>query len=194
MSPKCIIIKTQSKDFFNLLTFKLHEIKNIRFLSLKINGFYTTVVKCHNYYDSKSVFNENQLYGSYIFLYSIISIIISELLIICFEHSISKRIIYSSKDEKININKLSNISALLLDEYSPFEFSKLLHKKRKNYILESLFANFRKRNYIYTDFFLDFSSPMYIQELKDVIDASIQILNNKQLYEYMMNLIFQNKS
>ena len=77
MSPKCIIIKSQSNDFFNILIYKLKKLKNVRFFSIKVNGFYTIVIKCHTYYDKRSTLDETKLYGSYIFLYSIISIVIN---------------------------------------------------------------------------------------------------------------------
>ena len=194
MNPKCIIIKTQSKDFFNAFLYKLKELRNIRFTGIKINGFYTIIIKCHTYYNKNDIFDETKLYGSYIFLYSIISIILSELLIIYYEHSVSKRIIYTKKDKRINLNKLSNISSLLLDEHSPLEFSKLLFKKRKNFLLNSSIKNFRKRNYIFTDNFIDFCAKEYLNELEELIDTSIEILKNKTLYDYMMNLISQNNS
>lgn len=194
MSPKCIIIKSQSKELYNALVYKLNEIKNIRFFQIKINGFYTIVIKCYNYYNHNNYFDKNKLYGSYIFLYSIISIILSELLIRYYEHSISRRIINSNQYKNSNLQKLSTISSLLLDENSPFEFSALLFNKRKRLLLNALFQNFRKRNFIFTDYFIDFSAKYYIYELKKIFDASIEILENKSLYDYMMNFIFQSKS
>lgn len=194
MNPKCIIIKTTSKEFYIALTHKLKEFKNIRFSNLKINGFYTVIIKCHNYYDENNQAYENALYGSYTFLYSIISIILSELLLTHFENSISKRIVVSQKFKHNNINtkKLSTISSLLLDNDSPFEFSKILYSKRRKIILNTTLENFRKHNFIFIDHFLDFSSKEYINELNDIIDVSMQILENKSLYNYMMNYIFQN--
>lgn len=194
MNPKCIIIKTQSKDFFNAILYKLKEFNNIRFFHFKLNGFYTLTIKCHTYYNKMNIMDKTKLYGSYIFLYSIISIILSELLMIYYEPSVSKRIIVSKKNNQINLHKLSTISSLLLDENSPFEFSKPLFKKRKNFILISVLKNFRIRNYIFIDYFLDFCAKEYIKELEEIIDTSIEILNNKILYDYMMNYIFQNNS
>lgn len=213
MITKCIILKTQSKEFNNILLYKLNEFKSIRYFTFKINGFYTTVIKCFDYYSSRSLtykfknklykmnilgsstlekYNEVALYGSYIFLYSIVSIILSELFILYFEHSITKRIIASQKEMKVNLEKLSSISSLLLDEHSPFEFSETLYKRRKNCILNETLKNFRKCNYIFIDYFLDFFAKDYIYELEKIINASIEILNNKPLYNYMMNFIFQN--
>ncbi|MBO5141947.1 MAG: hypothetical protein J6C46_02930 [Clostridia bacterium] len=194
MNPKCIIIKSQSKDFANALIYKLNEVENLRFFSFKLNGFFTIVIKCQNYYNSKIKLKEKTLYGSYIFVYSVLSIILSDLFISHYEHSISKRIILSRYKAKINSNKFSNISALLLDENSPFEFSKILFLKRKKYILDSLLHNFRKCNYIFSDYFIDFSSKKYIEELNKIIDVSTEILNNKHLYDYIMNFIFKNET
>ena len=112
MNPKCITIKTQSKDFYNALIYKLNEIKNIRFASIKLNGFYSVIIKCHTYYNRVSRLNETKLYGSYIFLYSIVSIILSELLICYYENSISKRIINQTQFTNVKIHKLSNIPQL----------------------------------------------------------------------------------
>lgn len=191
MNPRCIILKTRSVEFLNAFIYKLKEIKNIRFFDFKINGWYTVVIKCHNYYNRKNILTASKLYGSYIFLYSIISIIISELLIAYYEHSISRRIIHIKKEKKLDIHKLSNISSLLLDEYSPFDFSRILYKKRKNILLENILKNFRKRNYIYIDNFIDFFAKDYSNELAKIIDVAIEILFNKSLYDYMMNFIFK---
>ena len=194
MNPKSIIIKTQSKDFHNALIYKLKEFKNIRFTSIKLNGFYIVIIKCHTYYNRESTLDETKLYGSYIFLYSIVSIILSELLICYHENSISKRIINKTQFTSVKIHKLSSISSLLLDEHSPFDFSEILYKKRKNILLNTLLHSFRKRNFIFTDYFIDFFAKEYLQELKRIIDVSIEILENKQLYDYMMNFVFKNKS
>lgn len=190
MNPKCIIIKTQSKELFDALIYKIEEATNIRFWKFKINGFYTITIKCINYYKKTFSIDKNKLYGNYIFLYSLVSIILSELFISEYEPLISRRIILSKKHNTSNLYKLCNISALLLDENSPFEFSKTLYRKRKCFLLDSILKNFRKRNYIYTDNFIDFFAKKYLCELEKVIAASFEILNNKPLYEYMMKFVF----
>lgn len=192
MNSKCIIIKTQAKELFDTLIYKLNELKSIRFWHFKINGFYTITIKCINYYGKDIIFDESKLYGSYIFLYSLVSIILSELFITNYEELISKRIIASFKNKKLDLHKLSSISSLLLDESSPFEFSRILYKKRKRVLLDAILRNFRKRNFIYTDNFVDLLAKDYIFELKKIISASIEILDNKSLYDYMMNFIFAN--
>lgn len=206
MSSKCIIIKSQSKDFFNALIYKIKEIKNIRFFTFHINGFYTLVIKCHNYYNSNSVLDDSKLYGSYIFLYSLVSIILSELFLSYYEHIVSTRIIsakckinkkhrdlrsFTDSKSELDFNKLSSISSLLLDENSPLEFSNVLYKKRKSLLLDSILKNFRNKNYIYADYFIDFNSPNYIKELDKIINTSIEILGNKPLYNYVMQFIFK---
>ena len=192
MRPKCIIIKTQSKNTFNALAYKLAELENIRFWKFKFNGFYTITIKCFNYYKTNISLNDSKLYGSYIFLYSIVSIILTELFLTYYEELISRRIIITNNDKNIDFSKLSNISSLLLDEHSPFEFSKILYRRRKCFLLDNILKNFRKRNYIYTDYFIDFFAKDYIFELKKIINASIEILHNKPLYDYMINFIFAN--
>lgn len=192
MKPKCIILKTQSKEFLDAFIYKLNEFKTIRFFSIKMNGFYTVVIKCHNYYHYFGFQNKSNVCASYIFLYSVISIILSDLFLTYYEHLVSRRMIAAKKNMNLNLNKLSSISSLLLDEHSPFELSETLYKRRKNLLLETLLKNFRKCNYIYTDYFVDFFAKSYIEELEKIIDASIEILNNKFLYHYMMTFVFQN--
>ena len=190
MNPKCIILKTQSRNIFDAIAYKLTELHNIRFWKFKFNGFYTITIKCFNYYEKNKISDNYNLYGSYIFLYSIVSIILSELFLTYYEDLISRRIITAKTHKSMNFSKLSNISSLLLDEHSPLEFSKILYKKRKCFLLDNILKNFRKRNYIYTDYFIDFFAKDYILELTKVINASIEIINNKPLYDYMMTFIF----
>jgi len=190
MNPKCIIIKTQSRNVFEAFAYKLDELHNIRFWKFKYNGFYTITIKCFNYYEKNKISDTSNLYGSYIFLYSIVSIILSELFLTYYEDLVSRRIIVAKKTKNINFSKLSSISSLLLDEHSPFEFSKILYRRRKCFLLDNILKNFRKRNYIYIDYFIDFFAKDYIFELKKVIEASIEIIDNKPLYDYMMSFIF----
>jgi len=190
MNPKCIIIKTQSNELFNALIYKLKELKSIRFFYKKINCFYTIIIKCHNYYNPHSKLEKNKLYGSYIFLYSIISIILAELFILYYENTISKRIIFFKKNKNINLDKLSCITSLLLDKNSPFDFSKELFYTRKKILIDTLLENFRKCNFLYTDFFIDFFAKNYITELEAIINTSLIILKNDILYNYMMQFIF----
>ena len=178
MKPRCVIIKTQSLDFFTALLFKIKEIENLRFFNFKINGLYTIVIKCHNYYNKQNTHASIDLYGNYIFIYSVLSIIISELLISYYEHSVSRLIIHKKKLQNINISKLSNISSLLLDKDSPIELSKKLYNKRKNSLISSLFKNFRKQNYIYIDNYIIFTAKDYLKELESLIDKAIEILLN----------------
>lgn len=191
MQPRYILIKSQNLSLIQTLIFQIKEIKHIRFFHFKLNGFYTLTIKCHNYYNSQKTYDDNQLYGSYVFLYSLLSIMLSDLLIIHYEHNLANRLL---KPKKLNISqltKISNISALLLDENSPLELSEILYKRRKNNLLDALFQNFRKRNFIFLDYFLDFNAPKYREQVLKIIDASIEILENKTLYNYVMNFIFQ---
>ena len=189
MNPKYILIKSQNPILIQTLLFHLKELKQVRFFYFKYNGFYTITIKCHNYYNSKDILNENKLYGNYTFLYSLISIILSDLLIEYYEHDIVRRLLQKHKIQKKELSKLSNISSLLLDKNSPFEFSNLLYTKRKNHLLNALFQNFRKRNFIFLDYFLDFNAEIYKKQLQEILEASLEIIENKSLYQYLMQFI-----
>lgn len=191
MKPRYILIKTQNSNLIKTLIFQIQEIKHIRFFHFKTNGFYTLTIKCHNYYNPEEIFTDNQLYGSYIFLYSLISMLLSDLLIFYYEHDLTNHLLKPKHLNIKDLSKISNISALLLDQNSPLELSEVLYKRRKNYLLDDLFQNFRKRNFIFLDYFLDFNAPKYKEEISKIIEASVEILENKTLYHYMMNFIFQ---
>lgn len=190
MNPRAILIKSQNKEFIHTLLFKLKEMKQIRFFHFKCNGFYTITIQCYNYYDRELIFHENQLYGNYIFLYSILSILLSDLLLLHYEHRITHRMLHLKDFTPKELSKLSSISALLLDEESPFEFSKVLYTKRKQIVLTTLLHHFRKHNYIFVDHFLDFNAGDYKTELSKIIEASLEILKDNALYHYMMRFIF----
>lgn len=191
MNPRCFMIKSQNKEFMQALQFQLQEVKQIRFFSFKMNGFYTITVQCYNYYNQQAIFQKDKLYGSYIFLYSIVSIMLSDLFLLHYEPLVSHRFLSAWKDEDVDWSKLASITSLLLDENSPFDFARLLYQKRKRFLLDSILENFRKRNYLFVDYFLDFSSPDYREELRNITEASLAILENKSLYYYMMQFIFQ---
>ncbi len=191
MCPKCIIIKSLSKEFHDSFLYKLKEFHNIRFFHAKINGLYTVVIKCHTYYQKDSKYTDQKIYGNYIFLYSMVSIILVELLLTYYEQGVSKRIICSHAKNIKNIHKLSCLSALLLDENSPFEFSKNLYQRRSRCLLDAILLHFRKKNFIYTDHFIDFSAPVYLAEMEKIIAISNEILENKSLYNSIMGFIFQ---
>jgi len=191
MKPRYILIKSQNPEFIHALLFQIKEFKQIRFFYFKLNGFYTITIQCHNYYNSQNKLDENKLYGSYLFLYSVLSIMLSDLLIAHYEHGITRHILQKKNLTSKELVKLSNISALLLDENSPLEFSQTLYKRRKNHLLDALFRNFRKRNFIFVDYFLDFNAHDYQNEVSKIVEASLEILENKALYHYMLNFIFQ---
>lgn len=191
MNPRYILIKSQNLELINALLFQIKEIKHIRFFYFKANGFYTITIKCYNYYNSKNIFNENKLYGNYVFLYSVLSIMLADLFIINKEHEVAHHLLQNKNLSTKKLSKISNILSLLLDENSPLEFSEILYKRRKNYLLDALFRNFRKRNFIFIDYFLDFNSHSYKNEISKIVEASLEILENKTLYDYMLNFIFQ---
>lgn len=193
MNPRYILIKSQNSEFMNAFLYQLREIHQIRFFYFKMNGFHTVTIQCYNYYNDKNTFDENKLYGSYIFLYSIVAIILADLFMLYYEPVLAHRILPFFKINKKHLSKLSSISALLLDEGSPFEFSALLYKRRKSYLLDAILKNFRKRNFIFIDYFLDFNAPQYRQELFEIIEASVAILENQTLYHYVMNFLDFNR-
>lgn len=192
MNPRYILIKSQNSEFMNAFLYQLREFHQIRFFYFKINGFHTVTIQCYNYYSDKNTLDENKLYGSYIFLYSVVAILLADLLLIHYEHILTHRMLSASKIKKKQLSKLSSISALLLDENSPFEFSTFLYKHRKRVLLDAILKNFRKRNFIFVDYFLDFNAPDYRKKVLEIVEASIAISENKSLYQYVMNFIFPN--
>lgn len=189
MTPKCILIKSQNQEFINSLLYKLQEMQQIRFFCFKINGFYTVTIKCHNYYNIQKNQSSENIYGNYVFLYSLVAIILADLLLTYYENILVHHILTGFDIKKKQEPKLSYISALLLDENSPFTFSNLLYKRRKNYLLCDLFENFRKRNFIFIDYFLDFNSPKYRDEIVSILELSSTMLKDRVFYNYVMNFI-----
>ena len=83
MQPKKIIIKTLYKKLNTDFCNALKEYPRIKFFNKKINGQYVTTIKCSNYYNDG--LQGNNVYGSYVYLYTSISLILSELIIKFFE-------------------------------------------------------------------------------------------------------------
>lgn len=96
MKPKKIIIKTLNKNLNISLCKILKKYPKLNFINRKINGEYLTIIKCYNYYESIGISSNNtnfkNIYGNYIYLYTSISMILSELIISFFERKIITRI------------------------------------------------------------------------------------------------------
>lgn len=204
LQSKKIIIKTLNKqlntDFCKLLS----NYPKIRFFNKKINGVFITVIKCHNYYSSLYLFSnlkENDIskniYGNYIYLYTNISLILSELIINYFEKIIVSRLIdtyyfYFSNSE---IKKIKNISSILLDPNFPSDNSRKLYLYKKELILNKLLLNFRKQNYLTIEAFVNFSLDNYYFFLDDIIEKAAHIYfsnsNHSDLINFILNNLFK---
>lgn len=175
MQPKFIIIKIHSKNFYNMIVSELTNYNKIKFFSKKINGIYTIVIKCQHYYKMllKNKY-KNNIYLSYIYLYTSISMILSELIIRYFESSITHQILYSRYWylPSYEISKVSNILHAVLDSNFPSIESKKLYLYRKDLILNKLLLNFRNRNYIYADYFAYFKLTDYYNHLENIIEKT----------------------
>lgn len=185
MSAKSIIIRTHSKELYKLLIQKLATIKNINFFSKKINNMYLCVIKCNNYYSYFNFPVTHSFYGNYIFIYSTLSIILSELLIEYYEQRIAKRFINSQYFyyPKNVLTQLTNLSSLVLSEYSTDYSTSELYLIRKEVLLHELLANFQKKNYITLEGFINFSATNYHEMLEYILSTSIElILSNQNLF------------
>lgn len=185
MSAKSILIKTHSKELYELILQEVINAKNIKFFSKKINGIYILTIKCNNYYSFLSFPSSKDIYGNYIFLYSSISIILSEILIKFYEQSIAKRFINSQYFyfPKIVLTKLTNLSSIVLSDILPDYSDNELYLFRKEILLHELLNNFQKRNHILIDSFINFSTPHYHETLEYILSTSVElILSNQNLF------------
>lgn len=174
MQPKFIIIKIHSKTFYKLLIRELTNYKRIKFFSKKINGIYTVVLKCQKYYENILNSDITNIYLSYIYLYTSVSLILSELIIRYFEQKITHQILSSKYGylSKYEMSKVTNITRAVLDSNYPSIESKKLYLYRKDLILNKLLLNFRKCNYIYTDYFAYFKLNDYHEHLENIIEKT----------------------
>ena len=174
MQPKFIIIKIHSKTFYKLLVSELINYKKIKYFCKKINGVYTVVLKCQNYYDNILNNSITNIYLSYIYLYTSISLILSELIIKYYEQKFTRQILASKYAylSSYEISKISNITHAILDSNYPTIESKKLYLYRKDLILNKLLLNFRNQNYIYIDFFAYFKLNDYHEHLENIIEKT----------------------
>lgn len=175
MNQKFIIIKIRSKSFYTLLVSRLTEYKRIHFFAKKINGIYTISIKCENYYNSILNYNNSEnIYKSYIYLYTNVSLILSELIIEFYELKITHQILdsqyrYLSSYKKY---KIRNILQAVLDVNFPSSESRKLYLYRKDLILNKLLLNFRNCNYIYPEHFAFFKLPNYYEHLENIVEKT----------------------
>lgn len=192
--PKSIIIKSNTNNIIEQLVNELYQYPNIRFFKRRLNGEETLVIKCFNYYNNLAIENKKNFYGNYIYLYTCLSLLISDLIVETYENTLVKRILnynYFYFGKPIQ-NKVLNIINLILDSNSPMENSKEFFLYRKQIILSKLLHNFRKTNYLHLDSFMNFSLASYTEFLEEVIDTVIQLfLANSTSLEYL-NFVIKN--
>ncbi len=175
MNSKFIIIKIHSPQFYNMLIRKLTEYKHIHFFSRKINDVYTVAIKCDCFYKNfLSVTNSENIYTSYIYLYTNVSIILAELIIEFYELRITHQILYSQHKYLSSYRKykIRNILQAVLDVNYPSIEAKKLYLYRKDLILNKLLLNFRKCNYIYLEHFTFFKLPNYHEHLENIVQKT----------------------
>ena len=196
--PKSIIIKSNTSNIINDLIDSLYEYPNIKFLSRKITGEKTLVIKCFNYYNKNIMENSKNFYGNYIYLYTCLSLILSDLIIEKYEKTIVKRILHYNYFyfENSSLNKINNIINLILSKDSPIEYSQEFFLYRQQIILSCLLKNFRKTNYIQVDCFINFSMKNYYDFLEEFIEMIIQLflsnLTSLDYLNYIIKSIFKN--
>ena len=175
MQPKFLILKFLSKDLSDFFAQKILEYPHINFIQRKINGTYNVIIKTDKYFESiLKQENTNNFYTSYIYLYTCISIVLSEFIIDNFELKIANQIL-SSKYKYLNThtkNKLKNIIHFVLDSNYPSASSKNLFLYRKDLILRKLLLNFRTSNYLYVDHFIYFKLTDYYLHLENIISKT----------------------
>ena len=192
MSAKSILIKTHSKKLYDLLIREFIESSKIKFFSKKFNGIYIITIKCNNYYSFLSLPTSKSIYGNYIFLYSCVSIILSDVLIKFYEELFAKRFITSQYFyfPKVVLNQLNNLSSLVLSDNLPDYSNNELYLFRREILLHDLLDNFQKQNHILIDSFINFSAPNYHEALEYILSTSVElILSNQNLFHWQIKSI-----
>lgn len=192
MSAKSILIKTHSKILYELLLKELKNQKNIKFFSKKINSTYIFTIKCNNYYSFLALPSSKSIYGNYIFLYSSIAIILSDVLIKFYEDSFAKRFITSQYFyfPKSILSQLTNLSSLVLSDNLPNDSNNELYTFRKEILLHEILNTFQKQNYILLDSFILFDATHYHETLEYILSTSVElILSNQNLFHWQITSI-----
>lgn len=186
--PKSIIIKSNTDFLIDSLEKILKEYSNIRFFCKKINGEKTIVIKCFNYYNKSTVETQKNFYGNYIYLYTCVSLLLSDLIVENFETTLINRILkynyfYFGKNK---LSKISNIASLILNSNAPIEYSSEFFLYRKQLVLSALLKNFRKSNHLHIDSFINFSLPEYYNFLNEMVDTVVELyLSNLVSVDYL---------
>ena len=119
MQPKFLILKFFSEDLSKLFVQKISEYPHIIFIQKKFNGTFNVIIKTDKYFEFiLKESSSNKFYSSYIYLYTSISIVLSEFLIDNFELKLTHQIL-SSKYKYLNPyakEKLKNIYKILILE------------------------------------------------------------------------------
>lgn len=180
---KSIIIKSNTDDTIKQLVDELCEYPNIRFLFKKLNGENTLIIKCYNYYDKFAKENAKNFYGNYIYLYTCVSLILSDLIIKNYEKILVNRILRYNYFYfgKAKLKKINNLVSLILNPDSPLENACEFMLYRKQIILSKLLKNFRKTNFLHIDSFINFSLTQYNEFLEEIIFDIIRL--------YLSNLV-----
>lgn len=194
MQPKLLCVRSMSKQFIDLFENELKNFKSIRYIRKKINGIYTIIIKCSNYYSKYTQNSQKSFYGSYIYLYTNISIILSELIISYYETLLSQRLIraqyfYFNLKER---EQILNITKSMLDPSFPLTSNKELYLKRKEKLLCTLLKHFRKTNRLEIDAFINFSSNLYTLLLEDTINTSVDLFLLDKKYFDLITFILHN--
>lgn len=194
MNPKSIIIKSNTNTVYKQLVDELLTYPNIRFFNKTINGENRIIIKCFNYYDKNKIEDKNNFYGNYIYLYTCISLILTELIISNYETIFINRILHYNYFyfKKSKLKKISNIASLVLNPNSPLDNTQNILLYRKQIILSSLLKNFHKSNYIQIDSFINFSLSKYYEFLEEIIYNIVQLSLSNLISVEHLNFVLKN--
>ena len=194
MKPKSIIIKSNTNILIKQLVNELKEYPNIRYINKMINGENTLVVKCFNYYQKNKLENDKNFYGNYTYLYTCLSLLLTDLIMDHYETIFINRILHYNYFYygKNKIKKIFNVTNLILSPCSPIENSYELLMYRKQFILADLLKNFHRRNYLHLDAFINFSLQLYKSFLEEIIDNIIQLAITNMISIEHLNLVIKN--
>lgn len=192
--PKSIIIKSNTNFLIENLEKVLSEYHNIRFFSKKINGEKTIVIKCFNYYNKQARESNKNFYGNYIYLYTCLSLILSDLIVEHFETILINRILkynyfYFGANK---LSKISNVTNLILSANAPIEYSNEFFLYRKQLVLSALLKSFRKTNYLHIDSFINFSLPEYYDFLNEIVDTVVELFLSNLVSVDSLSYILKN--
>lgn len=192
--PKSIIIKSNTNFLIDDLKKVLSEYPNIRFFCKKINGEKTIVIKCFNYYNKQAIESNKNFYGNYIYLYTCLSLILSDLIVAHFETILIHRILKYNYFyfEGNKLSKIANVTNLILSANAPIEYSNEFFLYRKQLVLSSLLKNFRKTNYLHIDSFINFSLPEYYDFLNEIVDTVVELFLSNLVSVDSLNYILKN--